>query len=214
MSNIQKYGQKINFAAKKGKDRIYRSNKQDWMRWVKLVLIILSGAFLVIGVIRFGKRILAFLGLNKDAVAGQSGFDGTTLGSAINSLSGDYSGTSGSPNTTSNSESKPWRPIVDSIYEHLQGANLIVYPEIVNKLAHLSKEHVRYAVYYWKDRYKSGVGKSLYNFIKDEWGAESFLGIGGDYEPALGAIRDAFPELYGGSSTGGSLSGIFNGFGN
>ncbi|MBI1836848.1 MAG: hypothetical protein HYR91_06235 [Flavobacteriia bacterium] len=88
------------------------------------------------------------------------------------------------PKGGKNDAPKPWRPIVDAIYDKLGGYNPMgCYPEIVNKIAHMSDEYVRKAAYYWHNKYSQGEGKSLYKFIYDEWGSQEY------YLPALGKLK-------------------------
>lgn len=70
------------------------------------------------------------------------------------------------------------RPLIDQIYEKIEGYNLYYYPEVINKLANLNQEEMAIAVNYYNSEYKYVTGESLYEFIDGEWHA-------GMYDPAL-----------------------------
>jgi hypothetical protein len=179
-------------------NRLGSANKTDVKKWFKIIAIGSGLIGFVVIMFTFFKgtvsKMKGFFGLGDDAIAGQSGMDSTTLGSAMNTFTGNTAGTSGGGGTSGTSGGtsnvgKPWRPIVDKIYEKLNGANVMMYPEIVNKLAHIPKQQVKYAAYYWNSTYMSGAKKSLYYFIANEWGSNDWLS--GHYAPALGALNKA-----------------------
>ncbi len=72
--------------------------------------------------------------------------------------------------------------LIDLIHEKLSGANLYVYPEVVNRLANLTVPDLKLAAGYWGEKYKDGESKNLYQFINAEW-------HDGMYNPALGALK-------------------------
>ncbi len=74
------------------------------------------------------------------------------------------------------------RNLIDLIFDKLQGSNVYVYPEVVNRLANLSVPDLRKAAGYWGEKYAQGEGQNLYQFINSEWHA-------GKYNPALGALK-------------------------
>ena len=75
------------------------------------------------------------------------------------------------------------RPIIDKIYEKLDGVNyLYVYPEWVNKIANFSEAELKAANDYWDSEYAGTTGETLYGFINAEWD-------GGEYEPALSKLE-------------------------
>lgn len=190
---------------------IYRKSENfDYWRIIKLV----TGITLILIVFAFAKKIYksvsGFLGLDVDPEKNSStnsvnqqasgGFGTTALGSTANIVLGSTTGYSGSTPTESEAKKYPWRPVVDAIYDKLSGVNLFSYPSIVNKLAHLPKEHVKKASHYWHNKYKPGTGLTLAQFIgqeSDSGGVNdpSWLYTEGDYLPALGALKKAgYPE--------------------
>ena len=66
------------------------------------------------------------------------------------------------------------RPLINQIYESLDGFNLMVYPEIVNKLANLSIEELTIAYDYFNEEFGGITGETLYEFIKDEAGSGTY----------------------------------------
>lgn len=88
------------------------------------------------------------------------------------------SGTGGAVTTQGGVTLRDPRPLVDQIYDKLMGTNLMVYPEIVNKITNLTKDECIVASNYFHEEYGATTGESLYEFIDDEWDA-------GQYSPAL-----------------------------
>jgi hypothetical protein len=107
-------------------------------------------------------------------------------------LYGQLTGASSSANTALNStggatyqapnSDQQIRNLIDLIFEKLAGANLYVYPEVVNRLANFTVADLKKAAAYWKSKYATGTGKNLYQFINAEW-------HDGMYAPALGALK-------------------------
>lgn len=77
------------------------------------------------------------------------------------------------------------RPLVDKIAEHIIGANLYIYPEIVNQLSKLTKPELQLAYNYWAQVYQPETGSSLTEYIENEWNS-SFA-----YTAAIGALKGA-----------------------
>lgn len=189
---------------------IYRKSENfDYWRIIKLI----TGLTLILFVFMFASKIYksvrGFLGMDTDpeknsmtnSVNQQAGggFTSSTIGSAMSSASGNTTGFSGSTTTKEQAKKYPWRPVVDAIYDKLAGYNVFSYPEIVNKLAHMSKDHVKKASHYWHNTYKAGTGLTLAQFIgqEDESGGinDGAMFSSGFYKPALGALKKAgYPE--------------------
>jgi len=91
----------------------------------------------------------------------------------------DYSG----DNTTSNSNVRDPRPLIDKIFTKLDGPNLYVYPEIVNLLTNLSKEELTIGYNYFEEEYGHVYNESLTEFINNETD-------GGVYEPAISKLEN------------------------
>lgn len=71
----------------------------------------------------------------------------------------------------------------DQIFTYLSGTNLLMYPEIVNRLANLSKYELKVAVWDWRQRKMAQAGSNLYNFIWWELSSRSW------YSPALNYLE-------------------------
>ena len=73
----------------------------------------------------------------------------------------------------------------------------MMYPEVVNRLAHLPDDQAKKAVYYWNSTYRSGLGSkySLANFIGSEANSgginDPFINLMSSkhYAPALGKLK-------------------------
>lgn len=89
--------------------------------------------------------------------------------------------TAGSTYQAPNSDTKIMN-LIDLIYDKLQGSNLYVYPEVVNRLANMTVPDLKKAAGYWGSKYAQGEAVNLYQFINNEWHA-------GKYNPALGALK-------------------------
>jgi hypothetical protein len=145
--------------------------KQIPLKW-KILISISIILTIVVGVMIYKKRkesgeITTALGLFNRAPS--------IPDSATNPI--ESATTIGTPPSSTTSFRDP-RPLVNQIYENLDGMNLFQYPEIVNKLANLSVEELTYAYDYFNEEYGGVTGKTLYEFIEAEWGE-------GVYDPAL-----------------------------
>ena len=74
------------------------------------------------------------------------------------------------------------RPLVDNIYNKLNGYNFNVYPEVVNLLTRMSDRELQDAYDYFQREYGAATGMSLTEFIDAEWD-------GGHYAPAIEKLK-------------------------
>jgi hypothetical protein len=108
----------------------------------------------------------------------------------LTTITGGYSApapgsTTPTPTTTAPAYQYDPRPLVDKIAEHIIGTNLYIYPEIVNQLSKLTKPELQTAYNYWAQIYQPETGKSLTEYIEDEWNSSSY------YTAAIGALKGA-----------------------
>ncbi|MFN5416041.1 MAG: hypothetical protein ACK5B9_03220 [Flavobacteriia bacterium] len=73
--------------------------------------------------------------------------------------------------------------LVDRIYLDNKDFGMMYYPEIVNRIANLRKTKIRYASWYFKNKYQKAYGSNLYDFINDRLSASHH------YAPALGVMK-------------------------
>ena len=186
---MSKYQTFKNEAKSITKDGINYADKINFATLFKVIAVVLV---LIISFIS-GKGIITKLkslfGLDTSVVKAPEGWNAST-GASTNLLfnNGNSSGATGVPidpkDNKSNSNNKPWRPIVDSIWNKCGGYNWNgAFPEVVNKIAHLSDDYAKKAAYYWDATYKDGVGMGLYKFIYEEHNSGEF------YQPALGKLK-------------------------
>jgi hypothetical protein len=78
--------------------------------------------------------------------------------------------------------------LVDVCAEKLIGMNVFVYPEVINRLANLSCNDLKYACIYWNSKYMSIEGNNFYQQILGEWGSDStYMYV--NYLPALNKFK-------------------------
>lgn len=72
--------------------------------------------------------------------------------------------------------------LIDAIHDKLSGANMFIYPEIVNKLAKLSTKELKFAYAYFNKIYTPIYNESLTQFLKNEMSSYK-------YAPAISALE-------------------------
>lgn len=72
--------------------------------------------------------------------------------------------------------------LIDTIHEKLMGANLYVYPEVVNKLTKLNTQELKFAYAYFNKVYTPAYDESLTQFLKNEMSSYK-------YAPAIGVLE-------------------------
>lgn len=149
------------------------------------LLKVFAVIMIIILAVIFGKKVIDWVkGLFPTPNPIKDSYNNETSVSNLWNASPSGSPSSGAnvPTGGSNDAPKPWRGVVDQIYDKLKGNNMFEYPAIVNKIAHMSDEYARKAAYYWDATYKMGEGCGLYGFIQNEWFDDG-------YSPALGKLK-------------------------
>ncbi|GEM_PF-5917570 len=187
---MNNWGENASHNAKFVGQKVNKFNQQAFQKVEKTPIRSILKFSAVIGIIIIGITFLKSLtGYIKNLFGGgEKTVAQQTYENLFTNTGGSSSGAPSSgavvPAGGKNDPKKPWRPIVDAIYDNLHGYNYFGgYPEIVNKLAHMSDEYVRKASYYWDMTYKTGVGSGLYKFIYNE------MDSGTHYAPALGKLK-------------------------
>jgi hypothetical protein len=88
----------------------------------------------------------------------------------------------GDPNSEGKNNRDKIESLIDTIFVKLNGMNMRVYPEYVNRIANLSKNETWWSLLHWMEKYKPINGESLYEFIQNETGDHV-------YSPALSHIK-------------------------
>jgi hypothetical protein len=194
---------------KKGASYVYhKTHQSDPKKLFKVVAIIGGIVTLLVLFFSFGKAakaaIFRLFGRNPDgsvipegdktAGAFDFGSDNGRNISLNSTAGGSYQGNTingNKPNPSSmqgnNVAPLAVRNLVDLIWEKLNGPNVMVYPDVVNRLANLSLSDLKKACLYYGDKYKAAAGnKNFYQFIASEWNAGGFYGV---YKPALAALK-------------------------
>lgn len=172
--------------ARKTYDTVSGLRSANLIKFIKFVLI---GGFIIV-FIMFAKKIYettkSFFGLGGTQGDGDNDINDTYLPwdkKPSNASAGGKFEATKPPAKTPQAPKQSVRNLVDEIYGYLQGATLLYYPDVVNKLANLSIDDLKQACNYWGLKYREGEGgKNFYQFLSQEdWS--------GYYKPALGALK-------------------------
>jgi hypothetical protein len=179
-ANYKKYKRKAKAVVNRQK-RSFKNNPKQYSK--NLIWIIVLGVILLAG-----KKILKWVNGIGSGVS-EYGLDPEASGYDMNLLVGDSGGelagdSGGQVIVRGKVISHDIVTLIDLINVKLQGYNAFAYPEIINRLANLSKGQLWNAIIYHKDKYGSG----LYDMINSETTGNNWID-GYLYAPALNKIK-------------------------